>query len=182
MVKHEIICAGFGGQGIMLMGKLLAQSASECGYHVTWMPSYGAEVRGGTAHSMVIISDKEIACPVVFTPSVGLVMNKPSFDKFEPRIKKGGLLMVNVSMVDRPPVRKEINHLKIPASQIATALGNIRVQNMVMLGAFIQYSHLLPLEKLIACLKDILPAHRHNLIAINEQALKQGAALLKKRD
>ena len=110
-MKQEIVCAGFGGQGIMLMGKLLAQAASQAGYQVTWMPSYGAEVRGGTAHSMVVISDKDVACPAVFVPDMVLVLNKPSFAKFEPKIKKGGLIIVNTSLVDDKLKRKDVRCL-----------------------------------------------------------------------
>jgi len=175
MVKREIICAGFGGQGIMLMGKLLAQSASRAGYHVTWMPSYGAEVRGGTAHSMVVVSDKDVACPAVFAPDAALIMNKPSFDKFEPKMKKGGLMVVNTSLVDQSLRRSGIKFLGLPATRIAASLGNTRVQNMVMLGAFVGRTRIIPLDIMLSCLKDILPAHRHNLITLNQQALKQGA-------
>ena len=174
-MKQEIVCAGFGGQGIMLMGKLLAQAASQAGYQVTWMPSYGAEVRGGTAHSMVVISDKDVACPAVFVPDMVLVLNKPSFAKFEPKIKRGGLIIVNTSLVDDKLKRKDVKCLELPASDIAKSLGNIRVQNMVMLGAFIQYTGIIKLENLLSSLDKILPIHRRNLISVNQQALKKGA-------
>ncbi len=173
-MREEIIFAGFGGQGIMLMGKLLAYASMFNGRFVTWMPSYGAEVRGGTAHSMVIISDKSIPSPVVSNPSCCIVMNRPSFDKFEERVKKGGLLIINTSLIKRPVKRKDIEVVEIPATDIANRLGNTRVANMVMLGCLVARKKLILLNELSDSLKEVIPGHRHQLIPLNERALKEG--------
>ena len=162
-MKEEIIFAGFGGQGIMLMGKALSYAAMNNGKHVTWMPSYGAEVRGGTAHSMVIISDEIIASPVVKEPSMCIVMNRPSLQKFETKVKKNGFLIVNKSLIDIDAERKDIDILNIPATSMASELGNLKVANMVMLGALLvsifysQYKN----PSLRSCVKPIKESGPH---------------------
>ena len=173
-MKEEIIFAGFGGQGIMLMGKTLSYAAMNEGKNVTWMPSYGAEVRGGTAHSMVVISDTPIASPVVKEPGICIVMNKPSLKKFEPKIRPGGTLIINKSLAEIETKRSDIDILKIPATDMALKLGNPRVGNMIMLGALLARKDLLPIEFLIQSLKDVIPRHHHNMIAINEKAIREG--------
>jgi 2-oxoglutarate ferredoxin oxidoreductase subunit gamma len=173
-MKEEIIFAGFGGQGIMLMGKALSYAAMNNGKHVTWMPSYGAEVRGGTAHSMVIISDEVIASPVVKEPSICVVMNRPSLQKFETRVKKKGLLIMNKSLIDINAARKDIDVLNIPATSIASELGNIRSANMVILGALVARKKIVPLTALINALGDVFSVSHHNMIPINEKAIRKG--------
>src|SRR3989338_680021 len=127
MFREEIICAGFGGQGIMLMGKLLSYAGMKRRYNVTWMPSYGAEVRGGTAHCMVVISDKDIPSPILDKPDICIVMNAPSMIKFERSVKKGGLLIINTSLIPDKLRRRDLNVIKLPFTDIAQRLGSIRV-------------------------------------------------------
>ncbi len=179
-MREEAIFAGFGGQGIMVMGKLLAWAAMREGLKVTWMPSYGAEVRGGTAHSMVVISDEMIPSPVVFTPSACVVMNRPSLDKFEELIKPDGTLVMNTTLIDKQPTRKDISILKVPLTQMATKLGNIRCANMIALGALNAKLKLVSLKVLIESLKEVIPPHRHDLLPVNEEALKEGTKLVSK--
>lgn len=179
-MREEAIFAGFGGQGIMVMGKLLAWAAMREGLKVTWMPSYGAEVRGGTAHSMVVISDEMIPSPVVSAPSACVVMNRPSLDKFEELIKPDGTLVMNTTLIDRQPTRKDISILKIPLTQMATKLGNIRCANMIALGALNAKLKLVSLKVLIESLKEVIPPHRHDLLPVNEEALKEGTKLVSK--
>ncbi|HAZ10749.1 MAG TPA: 2-oxoacid:ferredoxin oxidoreductase subunit gamma [Candidatus Omnitrophica bacterium] len=173
-MKEEIIFAGFGGQGIMLMGKAISYAAMSDGKHVTWMPSYGAEVRGGTAHSMVIISDEIIATPIVKEPGICIVMNRPSLQKFETRVKENGLLIVNKSLINIDAERKDIDILNIPATSMASELGNLKVANMVILGALLARKKIASLITLIDALKDIFPASYHNMIPINEKAIRKG--------
>lgn len=178
-VNEQIICAGFGGQGIMLMGKLLAQVGMSLGYNVTWMPSYGAEVRGGTAHSMVHISDNAIAAPIVSKPTTCIVMNKPSLFKFAQRVKKNGLLVVNTSIIDRITKRDDIRIEKFPLTKLASELGNIKVANMIAVGAFIGLKKLFPLKSAINELEKVLPLKK-DLISINEKAIETGYGLVRR--
>ncbi len=173
-MREDIIFSGFGGQGIMFMGKALSYAAMKNGKFVTWMPSYGAEVRGGTAHSMVIISDEPIATPLVKEPSLCVVMNKPSLQKFEKRIKKRGLLIINKSMVEGLNSRRDIDILEIPATDMAFTLGNTRVANMIVLGALLAKKELLPLDVLVDSLESIIPKKRQDSIAVNKEALRKG--------
>lgn len=173
-MREDIIFAGFGGQGIMFMGKMLSYTAMSEGRSVTWMPSYGAEVRGGTAHSMIIIDDTSIASPVVKEPSVCVVMNKPSLDKFAGKVKEKGLLVINSSLVKDSPKRKDIEILQVPATDIAFKLGNQRIANMVMLGALIAARKIVTLESLISSLTELIPENRKNLLPINQEAIKKG--------
>ncbi len=173
-MKEEIIFAGFGGQGIMLMGKVISYAAMSDGKHVTWMPSYGAEVRGGTAHSMVVISDEIIASPVVKESTICIVMNRPSLQKFETKVKKGGLLIVNKSLIDIDATRKDIDILNIPATSMASELNNLKAANMIILGALLAKRNIVSLESLIDALKDVLPVSHHNMIPINEKAIRKG--------
>jgi len=175
---EEIVCAGFGGQGIMLLGKLLAQLGLDAGYHVTWMPSYGAEVRGGTAHSMVTISTQPIASPLIFKPKVALIMNGPSLDKFESKIKKNGLAIINTSMIGRHPKRRDIRLFELPVTAIAEEIGNAKVQNMIMLGAYLQVSGMFSLKQANVSLKEGLPKHRWGMLKLNQDALKRGTEVV----
>jgi len=173
----EIICAGFGGQGIMIMGKILANAAMYENQEVTWMPSYGAEVRGGTAHAKIIVSDKPVASGLFYEPQDCIVMNKPSFIKFEHKIKKNGLIVINSSLVSDETGRNDLKVFKIPATEKAKELGNIKVANMVALGAYQRITNIVKLESLIAILKDVFPVHRHAMLDINKQALTEGVKL-----
>jgi len=173
-MKEEIIFAGFGGQGIMLMGKVLSYAAMKEGRFVSWMPSYGAEVRGGTAHSMVSLSDTSIASPVIREPTICIVMNKPSLQKFEGKVKTKGMLIINKSLVDLKAKRTDIDVLEVPATDMAFNLGNSRVSNMIMLGALLARTNILSVQSLTDSLKDVIPPSHHNLLSINDKAIKEG--------
>lgn len=172
---QDVMIAGFGGQGVLLAGKLLAYAGMLEGRHVTWFPSYGAEVRGGTANCTVIISSEEIGSPVVQSPSAMLIFNEASFKKFEKRIKQAGNLFLNTSLVQERPTRTDITRIEIKANQIAEDLGDIRIANMVMLGAYLEKTGVVALESVLTALKQVLPARRHSLISLNERALRCGA-------
>jgi len=171
---QDVMIAGFGGQGVLLVGKLLSYAGMLEGKHVTWFPSYGAEIRGGTANCTVIISDEEIGSPVVQNPSAMLIFNDASFKKFEKRIKPGGQLFLNTSLVHDPPNRSDIARIEIEANDIAEGLGDIRITNMVMLGAFLGKTGVVAMDSVLAALKQVLPPRRHSLLPLNEKALKRG--------
>lgn len=170
---EEILCAGFGGQGIMFMGKLLAQAGLLSDKYVTWMPSYGAEVRGGTAYSMAKISNIEIADPVVTNPDILIAMNKPSLLKYEGKVKEGGILISNRSLIDNVPKRKGINLVNIPMTEIASKLGEARGANMVAIGALIKRSKILSMRSVFLALKHILK-NKEDLFLVNKKALEAG--------
>jgi 2-oxoglutarate ferredoxin oxidoreductase subunit gamma len=173
---EEVVIAGFGGQGIILAGKLLAQVAMEAGKEVTYMPSYGAEVRGGTANCMVVIADEEIACPVVGRPGSLIVMNKASLDKFAPRLQEGGLLVMNSSLIDtEPQVDETIHVLKVPADEIAVELGNLKVANVVALGAYLQKRGIFGADAAAKCLSKTIAKRYHHTLPVNTEALHKGA-------
>src|SRR5512133_2324038 len=134
-MQTEIIIAGFGGQGVLFAGQLLAYAGMDEGKQVTWIPSYGPEMRGGTANCTVIISDDVIGSPLVLHPTAVIAMNRPSLDKYEPMVKPGGVLIINTSMVDRKAVRKDIKVVEVDANAMAEKLGDKRMSNMVLLGA-----------------------------------------------
>jgi 2-oxoglutarate ferredoxin oxidoreductase subunit gamma len=174
---QDVMIAGFGGQGVLVAGKLLAHAGMLEGRYVTWFPSYGAEIRGGTANCTVIISSTEIGSPVVQRPSAMLIFNEASFIKFERRIKEGGRLFLNTSLVHAPSSRHDITRIEIRANDIAEDLGDNRISNMVMLGAFLKKTGVVTMESVLAALKQVLPPRRHSLIPLNENALERGAAL-----
>ncbi len=174
-MQTEIIIAGFGGQGILFSGQLLSYAAMDQGLEITWIPSYGPEMRGGTANCNVIISDEEIGSPVVRNPKVAIVMNRPSLDKYEPLVKEGGYLVVNTSFVDRPVERKDIHVILVPANEVAESLGDRRMANMVILGALLANLPILPLEAIEKALQEHLPERHHKLLPKNYQALHEGA-------
>ena len=171
---QDVMIAGFGGQGVLLVGKLLAHAGMVEGKRVTWFPSYGAEIRGGTANCTVIIADEEIGSPVVRQPSAMLILNEASFVKFEKRIRPRGLLFLNTSLVQDLSNRSDIDRIDIRANDIAIELGDIRIANMVMLGAFLKKTGVVALGSVLAALKEVLPPRRHSLIHLNERALKCG--------
>ncbi len=173
-MKEKIICAGSGGQGIVTMGKVLAWAALKDEKYVTFIPSYGAEMRGGTANCSVIISDSEIASALVEIPSSLIIMNSASLNKFEPRLNKNGLLIINSSLVDREITRKDIQPIFIPATEIAEEIGNIKTANMIALGAYIGKSKIIPLKKLEESLSNIFPKAKKEILDINIQALRKG--------
>jgi 2-oxoglutarate ferredoxin oxidoreductase subunit gamma len=169
----KTIFAGFGGQGVLSMGLNLAQAAMLEGKNVTYLPAYGAEVRGGTANCTVAIGDEEIASPVASSPDFVVALNQPSVVRFQNQIQSGGLLFINSSLVETEITRGDINAVKIPASKIAEELGSPKSVNMVMLGAFIRKSNVVSMSSIVAGLKDALKG-KQKLIAINEKALMAG--------
>jgi 2-oxoglutarate ferredoxin oxidoreductase subunit gamma len=177
-MQKEVIIAGFGGQGVLFAGQVLAYAAMDNGLEVTWFPSYGPEMRGGTANCTVIISDQEIGSPVVAHPTVVIAMNLPSLDKYEGLVKEGGCLVVNASMVDRSPTRSDIQSVMVPGNEIAERLGDRRLTNMVMLGAMLANVPLLPLEAVEKSLGEHLPEKHHKLLPSNFQALREGGKYL----
>jgi 2-oxoglutarate ferredoxin oxidoreductase subunit gamma len=178
---EEVIIAGFGGQGILLAGRLLAQTAMKQGLEVTFMPAYGAEIRGGTSNCMVIIAERKIACPVVANPDSLIVMNKASLNKFAPRLKTGGLLVMNSSLIDsKPQLDKTIEIIAVPADDLAIELGNQKAANMVALGAYLQKrGHLAP-DAAAEALPDVLAKRYHQTLPLNTEALRRGAEFAKK--
>ena len=177
---EEVIIAGFGGQGIMLTGKLLAQTAMKAGKEVTYMPSYGAEVRGGTANCMVVIAAEEIACPVVGKPDSLIVLNKASLNKFGSRLKSGGLLIMNSSLIDtEPQLDDSIEIISVPADELAVELGSQKSANMVALGAYLQKRGHLKVDTAAQALPDVLTRRYHKTLPINIEALHRGADFAK---
>lgn len=175
-MRERIIVAGFGGQGILLAGKLLIRAGLEKNLNVTYIPSYGAEVRGGTAHCHVVVSEKEIAAPIIEKPDFALVMNTPSLIKFSARVGKGGTVICNRSLADPAHVSSSGTIVGIPATEMAEALGTVQVANMVMLGAFLRRSRLLDPEVLKETLIRFLPSRHRDLLEVNLKALEQGYA------
>jgi len=174
-IYEEVIIAGFGGQGIMLAGKLLAQTAMNAGKEVTYMPSYGAEVRGGTANCMVVIAEEEIACPVVSKPNSLIVLNKASLNKFGPRLKKGGLLIMNSSLIDSAPqVDASVEIIAVPADELAVELGSQRSANMVALGAYLERRGQLSPDAAAEALPEAIARRYHNTLSVNIAALHKG--------
>ncbi len=174
-MTHEFILSGFGGQGIMFMGLLLTYSGMKSGREVSWIPSYGPEMRGGTANCAVVVSDEPIASPMVTEPTTAVVMNQPSVVKFGPLLVSGGTLIVNKSMASPEALdREDIEIRGIPATEIATQLGNVRVANMVALGALLAAVPAVPMETVSDSLEDLLGERRSKLIPINREALAIG--------
>jgi 2-oxoglutarate ferredoxin oxidoreductase subunit gamma len=176
-MQEEVIISGFGGQGTLFAGQLLAHAVMDQGFHVTWIPSYGPEMRGGKARCTVIVSDEEIGSPLVSRPSIAIVLNIPSMDAFEPAVKPGGLLVVNSSLVTRRSDRDDIRALYIPATDAATELGNVRLANVICLGALVQAAAIVPLETVSKALDDHLPERHRDLLDLNKAALRKGADL-----
>ena len=174
-MQEKDIFAGFGGQGVLLMGQLLAQAAMTEGRNVAWLPSYGPEMRGGTANCSVTISDKKVASPIVNHPTSLIAMNRPALDKFEKTIVPGGSLFINSSIIDRKAERTDINVYYIPCSQIALELGNPRVANIAMLGAYVAVTGCVEQESIIEALQHKLGERKAHLIPINGEALAKGA-------
>ena len=176
---QEMIFAGFGGQGVLSMGQLLAYAAMKEGNEVSWMPSYGPEMRGGTANCIVNISDQPISSPIVSEFDVAVVLNNPSLRKFESKVKKNGILIWESTNIKPPPTRTDIDVYALPAIEQATnELGNVKVMNMLVLGALLKINGIVKKESLMMALKDTLPERYHNLIPLNEKAIELGMSLV----
>lgn len=178
-MTEEIIIAGFGGQGVLSMGKILAYSGVMQNKEVSWMPSYGPEMRGGTANVTVIISDERISSPTINAFDTAIILNQQSMDKFEKSVKPGGLLLYDPNGITRHPVRKDINIYSIEAADEAGKLGLSKVFNMIVLGGFLKLKPLVAQEYILKGLEKSLPARHHNLIPDNEKAIEIGKGLLK---
>jgi 2-oxoglutarate ferredoxin oxidoreductase subunit gamma len=174
-MQTEVIISGFGGQGALYAGQVLAYAAMDEGKQVTWIPSYGPEMRGGTANCTVVVSDEEIGSPTVKHPKAVLALNLPSLDKYENMIAPGGCLVVNESMVNRKPERTDIRVVLLPANEIAREIGNERATNMVMLGALLANMDILPIEALEKALKNHTAQRLQKFVEMNIQALRRGA-------
>ncbi|MBN2212084.1 MAG: 2-oxoacid:acceptor oxidoreductase family protein [Sedimentisphaerales bacterium] len=176
---EEVIIAGFGGQGVILAGKLLTQTAMKKDLKVSYIPAYGPEVRGGTANCMVVISDESVACPLVVSPTSLIVMNKASLLKFTPALKSGGLMVMNRTLIDVAAGRDDITLLEVPADDIALKLDNPRGANMVALGAYVTARGILTVDDVAACMPDVLAKRYHDTLEANIKTLKAGAAYIR---
>jgi 2-oxoglutarate ferredoxin oxidoreductase subunit gamma len=177
-MTEEIIIAGFGGQGVLSMGKILAYSGIMQDQEVSWMPSYGPEMRGGTANVTVILSDERISSPVLNAFDTAIILNQQSMDKFEKTIKPGGTLLYDPNGITHHPSRKDIKIFKIPAAEAAAAMGNSKTFNMIVLGAFLKAKPIVNMEIVEKGLKKSLPVRHHKLIPMNMEAITKGAELL----
>lgn len=173
-METSIVIAGFGGQGVLFAGQLLAYAGMDAGRHVTWIPSYGPEMRGGTAHCVVIVSDQPIGAPVVARPDVAIVLNLPSYDKYEPLVKPGGLLVVNSSLVQDESERTDIDIVSVPANAIAEEWGTAKMLNMAALGAMLAARPVLSLDVIEKALAEHLPAGKQHLVESNLQVIRHG--------
>ena len=174
-MTHESLSAGFGGQGVLLLGQHIAYAGLKEEKNVSWLPSYGPEMRGGTANCSVVVSTEEVGSPLVTSPDILVVMNRPSFEKYVDSVVPGGKMFVNSSLIDLKTDRTDIDVYYIPANQIADELGNLRVANMVMLGAVLEQTKIVSPETAIECLKASWGERRAHLIPINQEAMKKGA-------
>lgn len=177
-MKEEIIIAGFGGQGVLSMGKILAYSGVMQGQEASWIPSYGPEMRGGTANVTVILSDSRISSPVVHEFDSAIILNQQSLDKFESQVKPGGTLLYDPNGIVRPPSRTDIHIYSVAATLEAMKSGNAKIFNMLVLGAFLKIKPLVTVEYVIEGLRKSLPERAHKMIPANEQALLRGMELL----
>jgi 2-oxoglutarate ferredoxin oxidoreductase subunit gamma len=175
-MQNDVIIAGFGGQGVLLIGKLLAHAGTEAGKQVSWFPSYGPEMRGGTANCTVVISDKPVGSPVVQHPRALVAMNLPSLDKFEPAVKPGGLLLINSSLIHRQAERRDVTVVRVPANEIANGLGVPRAANMVALGAYLGVTNALPVAVVEDAVRETF-ASKPAVIDSNLTALRRGLEL-----
>ena len=176
MAAQEIIFAGFGGQGTLSMGKFLAYAGMDANMNVSWLPSYGPEMRGGTANCSVILSDEPVGSPIINDPNSLIVMNRPSLDKFENTLVKGGLLIMDSDLVDRMPIRDDIEVICIPAQTEAMNIGSKQIANMVLLGALVKKTGIVSMEALVSALKD---HGKEKFFEINKKALEIGASYIK---
>jgi 2-oxoglutarate ferredoxin oxidoreductase subunit gamma len=178
-MTEEAIFAGFGGQGVLSMGQMLAYSAMKEGKEVCWMPSYGPEMRGGTANCITIISDSMISSPIISRFDTVVALNQPSVDKFEHSVKPGGCIIYDSTNILTPPTRTDIKIYAVPGSEEAVKLKNLKVLNMIILGAFIQARKTVSSEAIMKALRDVLPERYHNLIPLNMQAFEIGKSFVK---
>jgi len=175
-MERSVIIAGFGGQGVILAGKILAQAGMDHGLGVTWLPSYGPEMRGGTANCTVVLSeDGEVGSPIVDEPTGLIAMNLPSLDKFEPIVAKEGAILINGSLIDREVERKDVNSFSVPLNELGEKVGNLRAINMIALGAYVKVLGIVPLSVVKGAMRDMLEkSGKGKFIPLNEKALEEG--------
>lgn len=178
-MTEQIIMAGFGGQGVMSIGRILTYAGMTEKKEVSWLPSYGPEMRGGTANCNVIVSDKPVASPIVTRATAGIILNKPSLLKFEKSIRENGNLLINRSLIDIDASRNDINVYYIKANEIAVELGNSKIANMVMLGAYLELTKIVSIDSVKEALNKVLGKSKEHLIPINIEAMEQGARCVK---
>ena len=181
-MKKEIIISGFGGQGVLSMGKILAYSGLMEGKEVTWMPAYGPEQRGGTANVTVIVSDERISSPILSKYDIAIVLNQPSLEKFEPKLKSGGILIYDGFGIINPPTRKDISVYRIDAMDKAAEMRNGKVFNMIVLGGLLKVCPVVSLDGLNKALFKTLPERHHKLIPLNMQAVEEGIKIIERLD
>ncbi|MCL4547224.1 MAG: 2-oxoacid:acceptor oxidoreductase family protein [Bacteroidetes bacterium] len=179
-MTEEIVIAGFGGQGVLSMGQILCYSGVMEDKEVSWMPSYGPEMRGGTANCIAIISDEKISSPILTRFDTVIALNQPSLDKFEKSAKTGGLLIYEASTIINLPTRTDIDILPIEASNEAAKMNNIKIMNMIILGAFLKKKPIIKFESALKGLEKVLPERYHHLIPLNKQAFEKGMELAEK--
>lgn len=173
-MTEELIIAGFGGQGVLSMGKILAYSGIMQNQEVSWMPSYGPEMRGGTANVTVIVSDERISSPILTIFDSAIILNQQSMDKFEKAVRPGGVLLYDPNGITRHPSRKDINIYQVEGAQLAADMGNAKIFNMIVLGAYLNIKPIVKMENVILGLKKSLPERYHKLIPLNEDAINSG--------
>lgn len=178
IMLEELIVAGFGGQGVLSMGMTLAYSGMVEGKEISWMPSYGPEMRGGTANCITILSSEKISSPIVSLFDTAIVLNQPSMDKFAARVKPGGLILYESGTILKPSTRTDIDIIGIAATSEALKLKNARTMNMIMLGAYLYLRNVVEIESVLEALKKVLPEKYHNTIPLNQQALERGEELV----
>lgn len=180
-MTHELIISGFGGQGVLSMGKILAYSALMQDMEVTWMPAYGPEQRGGTANVTVIVSDDPISSPILSSYTTAIVLNQPSLEKFESKVKPGGTLIYDGYGITNPPTRKDINVYRIDAMDAAAERNMIKVFNMIVLGGFLKIHPIISIDSVLKALRKTLPERHHHLIPMNEEAIRLGMDIIQKQ-
>jgi 2-oxoglutarate ferredoxin oxidoreductase subunit gamma len=173
-MHEEVIISGFGGQGALFAGQLLTYTGMDEGWHVTWIPSYGPEMRGGTAHCIVIISDDNIGSPIIRQPTIAIVMNPPSMEKYDPLVRPGGLLVANSTLIRDRSRRDDITTIYVPANDLAAELGNLKMANVVLLGAMLAKREILPVESIKRTMDQHIPERRKHIVEPNKRALDRG--------
>ena len=177
-MTEEIIIAGFGGQGVLSMGKILAYSGIMQNQEVSWMPSYGPEMRGGTANVTVIVSDERISSPILRAYDTAIILNQQSMDKFEDSVRPGGTLLYDPNGISKHPSRKDINIYRVEGAKKAAEMGNTKIFNMIVLGAYLKIKPIVKMENVIKGIKKSLPERHHKLLPLNEDAVKQGTKIV----
>ena len=172
-MQSEVMFAGFGGQGILMSGKILAHAGMEQGFEVAWIPSFGPEMRGGTAYCLVVLSDRPIGSPIIRNPMHLVALNRPSLEKFAPQVKPGGVILVNSSLIPIGSNRNDVDELVVPATEIANNLGNVRAANIVALSAFVSRSKIVDFDILRGCVKEEFSS-KESIVNLNLEAVAQG--------